>query len=352
MSSSANPAYTSTASAAQIAARLRSTKRLVVITHAKPDGDASGSVLAVVRLAQRMGIAAEGWFVGPFPSWLGDFAGETPIRKLGDYKVDVDPSWGEPDTIAIVDTGSWVQLDQLRAWLETRTSKTLIVDHHLHGNTDVAALRLIDSTAASCTQVLAGVVDAALGLSDGAAIPREIADALYFGLATDTGWFRFSNATAPTFRLAARLHDSGVDAPKLYEMSEQRDAPARPRLLGRALAGMQWYANNTIGVLSLSQSDFAAVGAGPEDVGGFGDAVMSVKGVRMVAVFTEMSPANADKPLTKVSMRSKPGPNAIDVAAVCSTLGGGGHARAAGLKLAQPLELAKRSVLIALGVKP
>lgn len=342
--------YTSTAAAPDIAERLRAARFAVVLTHAKPDGDAAGSVLAAVRILERLGAEAEGWFVGPFPAWLPALAAESVIRKFGDQPAVIDPSWPEPDLIVIVDTGSHQQLDQFRHWLAPRAARCVIIDHHLHGNAEIAPLRLIDTRAASCTQVLASVADAALGVSPTDPLPIGIAEPLYFGLATDTGWFRFSNVTADTLRLGARLLECGVDAPRLYEWSEQQQAPARPRLLGVALAGLEWYAQNTIAVMTLTQAQIAGVGGQGEDVGGFADPALAVRGVRVVVTLTEMSKPGDAKPLTKASLRSKPGERAVDVAAVCATLGGGGHARAAGVKLNMPLAEARAAVLRALGV--
>jgi phosphoesterase RecJ-like protein len=341
--------YTSTATAADIARRLKGARHVVVLTHAKPDGDALGSSLAMARLARRLGARSESWFVGPFPVWLETLAGDSVVRKLGEQPAVIDPAWGEPDLVCVVDTGTWVQLDSLREWVKPRAEKALIVDHHLHGNPEMSATRYIDSSAASCTQLVARVTDAALGLGESDPIPLEIAEPAFFGLATDTGWFRFSNTSPGAMRLAARLKESGVDAARLYELSEQQQSPARPRLLGSALSSLEWHAGGTIGVMSITQAAIAAAGAQGEDVGGFAEPVLCVRGVNVVVTLTETSGAGAPGPITKASLRSKPGPGAIDVAAVCSTLGGGGHARAAGAKLHMTLPQAKTAVLKALG---
>lgn len=348
--------YTSTLSPAEAGAIIRAARRVVVTTHAKPDGDAVGSVLACVRLLQHLRTQGrgsgegEGWFAGPFPAWLGTLSGPTPIRKLGDATSIAGTPWDDADLVLIVDTGAWTQVEPLKPWLASRTDRTLIIDHHLHGSVDLAARRLVTTSAASCTQVLGDVVDAALGLAPEQEVPLDIAEALYLGLATDTGWFRFSNTGAATLRLAARLLASGVDAPRLYEAIEQQQSPARPRLLGAALSSLRWYARSTIGVMSLTQADIHAAGGQGEDVGGFAEPALSVLGVRVVVTLTEMTRPGDPTPLTKASLRSKPGAGAVDVAAVSATLGGGGHARAAGIKLHMPLDQARSAVLHALGV--
>lgn len=352
-SSHADGPYVSTADAAEIAARLRAAGSAIVLTHGKPDGDAVGSTLAVVRALRLRGATAHAWYVGPWPTWIGAIANDTPASF---HKLSADhpapPSLDrEPDAVVICDTGSWNQLDGVRTWLEQRNNRAVVIDHHLNGNASVAPLRLIDVKAASATEVAAPVIDELLGLKGGA-FPREVAEALFLGLATDTGWFRFSNVTPRTLRLAARLIESGVEHPRLYELTEQQNSAGRIRLMARALGSMKLHAANSIAMLSLTRQDFVDCGANEEDTGGFGDQPMTIVGVRVVAVLTEMTRPGDPHPTTKVSLRSKPGPGAVDVAAACATMGGGGHARAAGAKLKLPLKDATAAVLRALGVQP
>lgn len=351
-SDAAPPAYASSATPAEIADFLRGAARAVVTTHAKPDGDAVGSSLAIARALQRTGSAVEVWYSGPYLAWTSRMTGDTPVRRLGP---DAPPTASvEPDAIVVTDTGAWQQLEHARSFVEPRAERTVIIDHHLHGHPGVAARRLIRPSAAAATEVAVDVIDLLLGTSPGGPaggrLPLEIAEPLYLGLATDTGWFRFSNVTSATMRLAARLLDCGVDAAGLHEMVEQTDAPSRPRLLGRALSSLEFLQDGRVAMVALTQDDFARCGAQSEDTGGFTEPLMSVVGVQVAVVLTEMTKPGDPKPLTKVSLRSKPGPEAVNVAAVAASLGGGGHARAAGVRVQAPLGEARAAVLRALGV--
>lgn len=341
------PPYTANATAAEIAARLSATKRFIVTTHAKPDGDALGSTLAIARALARHGAQGEVWVVGPWPRWMPQIAADTPLRKVSADAPDVSLS-APIDTTIITDTGSWSQLDGLKDWLATRADQTLIIDHHLHGDASIASLRYIDTSAAAVTELCAEVIEHLLGLDVLDGFPPEIAEPLYLGLATDTGWFKYSNVTPDTLALASRLLASGVNHARLYQLTEQTDDPSRPRLLGKALSSLEFHADGRIALMCLRQSDFDATGARTEDTGGFAESVMAVAGVSVVCTLTEMSRPGQPTQLTKGSLRSKPGPHAIDVAAVTATLGGGGHARAAGVKLAMPIEQARAAVLQAL----
>jgi phosphoesterase RecJ-like protein len=347
---------TSTVDAEGIARQLKSATRVVITTHAKPDGDAVGSALALARAIMARGAVAEAWFAGPFPDWLGEVCGTTPtVRLNADTPVPVTfvTALGEPDAVVVVDTGSWIQVEHLRAWLAARYERSCVIDHHVHGDADLSPHRYVQTQAAATTELVTAVIEALLDLRPTDPIPPAMAPPLYLGLATDTGWFRFSNTTPTTLRLAARLMDSGVDAPRLYQMVEQRDSRARPKLLGRALSSLEYHplpSGGLVGIMTLTQTDLASCGGGSEDTGRFSEPVMAVSEVKVVAVLTEMSHPGEAQPLTKISLRSKPGMDAIDVAAVAAALRGGGHARAAGVKLGMDLARARATILDALGV--
>ncbi|CAN5688971.1 bifunctional oligoribonuclease/PAP phosphatase NrnA [soil metagenome] len=336
--------YSSNATPAQIAARLRSARNIVITTHSKPDGDAAGSTLALARALLLIGATPEVWHVGPFQPWLEPLSAGVRVRR---FNADGPaPSEPEPDAIAILDTGSRPQLDVLAPWLLERAERAVIIDHHLSGDAEFAPLRLIDTSAASATQVLVDVIDELLPRDR--PLPTPIAEALYLGLGTDTGWFRFSNTTPKTLRLAARLIEAGVDHPALFDRVMSQDAPPRPLLMGAALSSLKYELGGRVAVMQVTLADFKATGAGQEDTGGFAEPVMAVAAVRVAVILTEATRAGDPTPLTKISVRSKPGPGAIDVAAACATIGGGGHARAAGAKVKMSLPEARRAILAAL----
>ncbi|HMN40725.1 MAG TPA: DHH family phosphoesterase [Phycisphaerales bacterium] len=337
-----------------LAAALRAARSVVIVTHAKPDGDALGSSLALARALARAGVGAELWLVGPIPRWIGEFAGRIPIRELKAGSplafLDGKPAT-DPDLVAVVDTGSWTQLSELRPFLEPRADRTILVDHHLHGDAAVATRRLIDSRCASCTEVLAPLCVALAGVANTAALPLDVAEPLYLGLATDTGWLRYSSVTPHTLRLAADLIQCGVDHTRLYMLIEQQQPAGRWHLLGRALRTLELHSTrgkDDAAIMSLTLADFAQTGADPNDTSGFADMLLTVASVQVSAVLNE-SPVNpGEPPLTKFSLRSKPGPNAVDVNQVCKKLDGGGHARAAGAKARLPIPAAKAALLEAL----
>lgn len=330
-----------------MAQRLTSAGPIAVITHAKPDGDAAGSSIALTRSLRKAGIDAVSWFVGPNPPWLPELASDTPYATF-EPGTTATPPQGVDDqrSAVIVDTGAWSQLAEFKPWLLQRPDRTLIIDHHLHGDPDITPNRLLDTAAASCTEIVAPVCAQLLQLENCSSLPTDVATPIYLGLATDTGWFRHSNVRPATLRLAADLIDAGVDHAALFTLVEQQDTAARWRLLGRALNTLELARHGSVAVVSLTLDDFKDSKASPNDTGGFADKLLTIGQVQVAAVLTESASENNDNgPITKVSFRSKPGPKAIDVNELARTLGGGGHARAAGAKINQPITTARELVL-------
>jgi bifunctional oligoribonuclease and PAP phosphatase NrnA len=339
--------YASTDSVDALIAFIRRARSALVVTHAKPDGDAVGSSVGLARTLARLGVDAGLLYVGPVPGWAEQFTRELPLRTIAPG-TPIDPVGMTPDLVVIVDTGSWSQLSELRPLLQPRADRSIIIDHHLHGDPNVAERRLIQRSAASCTQVLAPLCAGLLGVSSCSALPLEIAEPLYLGLATDTGWLRYSSVSPATLRLAAELLEAGVDHTRLYRIIEQQDAPARWMLFGRALTSLEIARSGSVAIMSLSNRDFAETGAERDQTNGFADMLLTVASVELSVVLSEQDAPSGTAPVTKLSFRSKPGPGAIDVNVLAKTFGGGGHARAAGAKFSGTVSETKARLLSSL----
>ncbi|MBC7773214.1 MAG: DHH family phosphoesterase [Pyrinomonadaceae bacterium] len=333
-SSQAGLSWETTTSVQDIVSRLRAARRVVLLTHAKPDGDAAGSTLALARTLGHIGVSARPWYIGPVPRWLTEIAGQTPIEVVEQgARADGGRTPEEdPDAVVILDTGSWSQLTEMRDWLVPRFAQAIVIDHHLHGDADVAGTKFLGKGEASTTQVLALICCGLLGCTADK-LPTDVAEAIYLGMATDTQWFRLSNVSSKTLRLAGDLLDAGVIHTRLYEIIEQRDVASRWKLLGRALSTLELHHHGAVAIMRLTLKDFADCGADRNDTSGFADMVQSVATVQVSVVITEAEIAPGELPTTKISMRSRPGPDAVDVNKATKSLGGGGHARAAGAKM-------------------
>jgi phosphoesterase RecJ-like protein len=340
----------------EAAAWLAEKRKILIITHTKIDGDAAGTTLA---LARALGLAArrrpEGsvmvrpLYHGPKPRWAKEAIGETKVRWVEQEGLPpADGEWGDPDAIVVVDTGSWSQVEYARPLLAGRAERTLIIDHHRHGDAEIGAQRVIDVGAAAACQPVAAMCTRLLGVESPAALPVEVATPLYMGVATDTGWFKHASTDAAVLRLAADLIEAGVDAAGLYTLIEQREQASRLKLMARALASIEYLAGGKALIMAIHMRDIEECRASPGETGGFLDLAQTVESVRVACLFTEAPPEGGAGPITKISMRSKPGGGLVDVNEICRKFGGGGHRQAAGARLKIGMEEAKRVVSAAI----
>lgn len=335
-------AWAGNATLAEIAERLRGASRVVVLTHSKPDGDAVGSTLALARTLDRLGVRALPVYLAPWPPKFDTIVGDTPVlheRRRWWEENDV----ADADLALVVDTGSWNQVADARHFLQDRLADTIIIDHHGHGDIDDETTRYIDVRAAAAAEPVADLCAMLLSVPSPRDLPADVAEPLYLGIATDTGWFRFANTTSRTLRLAADLIDAGVDADRIYQVTEQSDSPARLRLMKRAIAGLQLLDDDRVAIMALRQTDFDETGASDDEASGLVDLPKSIGTVRVIVLATEVEPA-----LTKFSFRSKAGDGEVDVNLLAQRFGGGGHKYAAGAKIKAPLDEAVRQVTAAL----
>lgn len=334
--------YVTTVTHAELVARLRAAKRPFITTHFKPDGDAIGSVLALARALRSLGSTVDAVLAGPVDRSIRGLALDGEIRFV-DHGLATPAA--DCDLAVVLDTGAWSQLEHCRDWLKEHASIVVGVDHHAGGDL-VASMRIVDRNCASCTQVLVAVIDE-LGVPFGpsARVARNtIAEAIFVGLATDTGWFRFSGADDRVFQLGARLLTCGVDKDGIYRMIEQGDAPGRPLLTGRALNSLTYACGGRVTIMRLMRADFAETGTGVNDLAGLVNEPMSVREVDMSVLLVESDPK-----LVKVSFRSKPAavPNGpfIDVNHLAANFDGGGHVHAAGARIEASMDDAARMVI-------
>lgn len=356
MAVSGENAWGSTVTIAEAAQWLRDKRKVLILTHTKIDGDAAGTSLALARALRLAAMRTPAGSVmvrplyhGPRPRWSAEIVGDTKVRWVEQEGLPpADGEWGDPDAIVVVDTGSWSQVEFAKPLLEGRSARTLIVDHHRQGDPAIADRRVVEVSAAAACQPIAELCVKLLGLSSAAELPLEVATPLYLGIATDTGWFKHASTDAAVLRLAADLLEAGVDAARLYTLIEQRELASRLRILGRALASMEYLAGGQASVMTIFLRDIEECRASPGETGGFLDLAQTVESVRVAALLTEAPPEGGSGPITKISLRSKAGEGLVDVNEICRKFGGGGHKQAAGARLKLGMDEAKRQVIAAI----
>jgi phosphoesterase RecJ-like protein len=312
---------------------LSTRKRVLITTHVRPDGDALGSTAALVMALRKLGIAAEVLLLSHLPSKYAFIYQQNDIPHM-----DVEKGWPAEfsingfDALLVADTGTWSQLPGLADHLAGLNGPKLVLDHHLTQE-DWADLHLVNTSAAAACEIVADLLEAW-----DVQLDQSIATALYLGIAADTGWFQHSNTTPKTLRLAARLMEAGVDTDAMYQRLYQNEKAERLALQTRAMQSMQLLADGRLAVQRLGRSDFIETRAGVPSTEGLINVPLQIATVQ-VSIMLIDSPEPGP---VRVSLRSK---GQVDCARFAEQFGGGGHARAAGLKLdASPDEARQRVV--------
>jgi phosphoesterase RecJ-like protein len=318
---------------------LKSCKRVLVTTHVRPDGDALGSCAATVMGLKKRGIEAEVLLLSHLPTKYSFIFNDFSIPHF-----DVEKGWPESfdlnrfDALLVVDTGTWSQLPGLKERVENWPRPKLVVDHHLTQE-NWADTKLVVTEAAAAGEIVAELLEAWQVEFD-----RAIATALYVAITSDTGWFQFSNTRPYTMRLAAMLMEAGVDTDQLYQHLYQNERPQRILLQTRAMQSLELLADGKLAVMTIRKQDFADTGAHVPDTENLINIPLQIRTVQVSLLFTDPPEGGP----IRVSLRSK---GQVDVAQFAEQFGGGGHARASGLKLNQAIEAARGSVIDALLMK-
>lgn len=303
--------------------------RIVLTSHVRPDADALGSELGLAGLLKQRGKEVRIVNASDTPPSLRDLDPEGQILQLGE-QIEVG-DLHDTELVVVLDTSAWAQLGDMADFVRNTSAAKAVIDHHV-GEDDLGA-ELFKDREAEATGVL--VYQAASHLD--AKLTPEVAQALFAAIATDTGWFRFPSSRGRTFRVAADLVDAGAMPSRLYRQLYERNSLARIRLMGVALERMQLAGEGRVAHTSIRREDFARTGALPPDTEEIVNYTMTISGVEVGLLFIEQPSGGI-----KVSFRSR---TKFDCNAVARTFGGGGHTRAAGATLPDPVEEAERRVL-------
>lgn len=299
---------------------LQSWDRILILSHRSPDGDTLGCASALSRALLALGKAVQFRCADPVPKNMAYlFAG----IEYGDF---------EPERIVTVDVADKALLGALEP-LGERVD--LAIDHH--GTHRPFAREIwVDDTAGAACQMIYKLVQAM-----GVEITPEIADCLYTGISTDTGCFRYSNASPETHRIAASLLECGARAAEINRAMFETKSRAAVELLKHVYGDMEFYHDGRCAVLCLTRALLEETGAGESELTGVSSFVRQVEGVLIGLTLQERGENEY-----KVSMRSNAPASAQ---AVCARFGGGGHKFAAGCTIHAPLEEAKAQIVAACG---
>lgn len=291
----------------KITSELKGIKTAAIAGHIRPDGDCIGSCMGLYLYLKEN-----------YPKIQTDVYLEQPrevfshIKYLEDVKTEYTDD-KEYDIFFILDTSVEDRIGVAAAAMQ-KAKKTICIDHHI-SNSGYAQENVIHPDASSASEVL-------YTLLEEEKVSKETAEAIYTGIAHDTGVFQYSCTTPETMRIAAKLMEKGFDFSKIIDSSFYEKTYVQNQVLGRCLTESILVMDGKCIVGSLRRKDMEFYNIGPKDVEGIVQQLRVTRGVEVAIFMYELKIQEF-----KVSLRSN---GNVDVNEIASYFGGGGHVKAAG----------------------
>lgn len=290
---------------------IRKAKRIAISGHVKPDGDCTGSTLALYGyLTENFNKDASKTIDAYIELMQTKFA----FLKYSDRVITQSRYSDEPYDIFITLDCSNRERIFADASLFDNAGQTVVFDHHI-SNAGFSDLRDIRPDASSTAELLFDDMDVNL-------ISKDVAEALYLGIIHDTGVFKHTNTTRHTMEVSGMLIEKGLNTEEIIDGSFYEKNYKENQILGRCLMESMLVADGKIIVSSISRKVMEFYGVTPENLDGVIDQLRITKGVEAAIFIHEV----ADQEY-KVSMRSN---GKVDVSKTAVFFGGGGHVKAAG----------------------
>lgn len=300
----------------------------VIMSHVRPDGDAIGSQIALGFSLMAMGKTVYLVNEDGVPESMEFLKGAEMITRPPAHPLEVD--------VAIaLDTATKPRLGEGALHAASAAKVWLNIDHHI-SNPLYGDVNVIDATSPATGQILYEMIRA-LDMP----LPEESRDAIYVAVSTDTGSFQYGSTTAKTYEMAADLIRRGLDVGKINADTYDSNPFRKLELMRALLNTLEISPDGKLAHWELRDATRISLDLQPDDSEGLIDLIRGVKGVRVAAFFEELEGGKI-----RVSMRSKD--KGVNVCEVAAKFGGGGHALAAGIRMAGPLEQARAQVLAAL----
>ncbi len=303
-------------------------KKIVIVPHKSPDGDALGSSLALYLFLKSKGHQVKVISPNDYPQFLKWMPGEAEILK---FDQDVEKSKkiiSEAELIFTLDFNHFSRAGDMEDSLKNATADFVMIDHHQEPDT-YAKFMESDTAMSSTSQMIYHFLYRIDQLN---AVTAEIATCLYTGIMTDTGCFRFPSTTSATHRTVAFLMDRGAKNSEIYQQIYDANSLDSLQLLGTALKNIKVLKEYRTAYISLSQDELDSCNFKKGDTEGFVNYILSLKNIIFAVIFIE----NKQEGIIKMSLRSK---GSFDVNQVARKYyHGGGHRNAAGGRSSENME--------------
>jgi len=297
-------------------------KKFIITTHLFSEGDAIGSELALKRFLCDLNKEAVIVNNEKLPPVYSCFDPDKDVKFL--RSKDVNINLDNFDAIFMVDVADWGQLGDFADMIKASQITKVCIDHH-PTNPGYADINVIDKGASSAGELIYDLI-----IHMNGELTLELATPLYLSIATDTGWFKFSNTSAKAFKACSALIEAGVKSQIIYEKLYHNKHASYLKLLNLMLGALSSECDGQLVWTKMTKKMIKSSGVEFVDTDVMIDLIRAVNEVEVVVIFRELGERK-----TKVSFRSK---HTIDVSKLASDFGGGGHVRAAGASLEEPID--------------
>jgi bifunctional oligoribonuclease and PAP phosphatase NrnA len=306
----------------KIKSHLQNSKNVLVVSHANPDGDAIGSLIAMGLALKAIGKKTTLYNESSIPAVYRFLpAVNSVVREIGNQNFD---------TAVILDCGDLERIGEAVSMVR-RIPVIINIDHHAT-NAGFGNLQLIDTSACATAEIVYRLIKQ-LSVS----IDENIATSIYTGILTDTGSFRFSNTNKAAFAICEEMVALGVDPYKIAQRVYGTYSLGRIKLLNLALDSIEISYNGRLSIMTLTQNMLKKTRTQSEDVDGLINYARRIEDVKVAALIQEYQNGDGTSETCgnyHVSLRSD---GTIDVAEIASSFGGGGHSSAAGFNIESTL---------------
>lgn len=308
---------------------LASPKKIAIIPHRNPDGDAMGSTLGLYHYLKLKGHEPTVITPNEFPDFLAWLPSSNTVKVFEKDTETSNKILNEAELVFTLDFNMLSRTgDQMEAALKKLQVPFIMIDHHQKPG-DYAVYAFSDTSYGSTCEMIYHFIN---GLGDANLIDKTIASCLYTGIVTDSGSFRYPSTTGTTHRVVAEFIDKGIDNTAIHSLLFDNHSHNRVLILARALQNMKVLPAYKTSYTTLSQEELNSFGHVKGDTEGIVNYGLSMKDIEFTAMFTE----NKDEGIIKISFRSK---GDFDVNQYAREhFSGGGHINAAGGKSTESLE--------------
>lgn len=292
---------------------LKEHNNFYILTHQYPDGDTLGSAFALCRTLQLLGKSAK------------VLCPDLIANKYNYLLNGVSISNFEPEYIISVDVADKPLLGSLQDKYGDKVD--MCIDHH-SSNTHYAKCSYVDGDRAATAEIIFEIIS-----QMGVSFDKNIASCIYTGISTDTGCFRYSNATPDSYRIAASMMEYGCDAAAINRIMFETKSRAKLDIERQVMDSIEYYSDNRCAIVYVTADMVRKSGISEDELDGIASIPRKIEGVLMGITMRQKSDTSF-----KISVRTN---DNLDASKFCMRFGGGGHAAAAGCTVEGNLQEAK-----------